>query len=794
MFIVTSLMPIYDPKYARNTILRRFNNPPRLSFDGPGHIDLLYSFPRLRKPRHVVDKAEGKKIPESLRQLNECIKHGTSKFEYGRTSTEEWKRYFRFPSDQLSIVKGIKRVSIFASRYGENGCINSTRDRAHSWFLRELVPAISAERDRARTIVLGDPGCGKSTLLKYLINSHWDHLVSEKICISRFEFMKFFEFWHKRKPVRRSFYDVFDDYISYILLRDVISFFGYRLVGGNKWVKLDVGPLASGRLQETVAAALDEFSSVAQIKSRGKPDAILAGQVAKAMREDGLNLAALRDISPKLRLPIIRYLLRQRGFALSIVMDGLDALAMEDMCFDTERAAVIHEIQKNLSAIGAFRSLFDLDVGLAPHLILVMRENSYFVHGRPRSADVRLVEPRVYRVAKIDERVAALNVVQRSVERWGGMNHKGRRAQNGITHLLMRAMDTVVRVIARSVGFRISPEFVYALFCGNIRHVFEFMKSLLSWFVEQGQREEVLILRQHKTLESILRELGGSGGLRLLKRRKYRLIEILLLNRMPWFENAIYVERDPFLARVRANEPPLKDSALHTGFVDNIFNYHVQVHENHPDAHCLLEKIRIVQLLGEQELNSTQLRLRLLSKFGFEIPLERLSQIVLPILLRTQMIAARMQGDEGYLYATDRGKFVVNHLCCELSYIEHVFHETLLPDLLVQRINDEWRDASVNLWAARSIRNSFLFLTYLKAVESHPARRRKVPQQFQIWPRAVERVSRSVARILMDNELRLARPSRRRRGGVSLASEVLTLIENDIKRWDALSLVAQKYA
>ena len=83
-----------------------------------------------------------------------------------------------------------------------------------------------------------------------------------------------------------------------------------------------------------------------------------------------------------------------------------------------------------------------------------------------------------------------------------------------------------------------------------------------------------------------------------------------------------------------------------------------------------------------------------------------------------------------------------------MSYLEHVFHRTLFPKQLIANIHDERRDSSVFNWTVASIRNSFVFLSYLNFVEANPAGGRIVPGALRLFPRAADRVASTVERIL----------------------------------------------
>jgi len=235
-----------------------------------------------------------------------------------------------------------------------------------------------------------------------------------------------------------------------------------------------------------------------------------------------------------------------------------------------------------------------------------------------------------------------------------------------------------------------------------------------------------------------------------------------------------------------------KDNVYFTGLVDNIFNYHVRSHANRGELHAFLEKLRILQCLGKKSLTEAELEDALFEHFGYRsIDLSE----ALIIMMRVQLIKVSKTSDGLLLTATSKGEVVFSHLSRTLAYLEHVFHRTLFPEVLIRSVADERRDAgqgSIDRWTACSIRNAFILLAYLNSVEDHAANRKVVSATRRIFGPTRDGVVHSIDRILKPRERKRAHQNVL---SVSIAddkvfaeedgvaSEALKLIQATVKHW-----------
>ncbi len=168
------------------------------------------------------------------------------------------------------------------------------------------------------------------------------------------------------------------------------------------------------------------------------------------------------------------------------------------------------------------------------------------------------------------------------------------------------------------------------------------------------------------------------------------------------------------------------DDPHHSGYIDNIFNYHISA----PDSHALLDKIRVcnilLSLVESQDFSSVTLHeicfeYRKLFDRDLQHP-----ETTVAILIRAGFIA------EGICRPSDRmattyvieplGRFFVKQkLFFRLPYVEMVVSQTLFPSRLAQLCSRETRDPdekNVFSWTVSSMQNAIILYGYVKHIET----------------------------------------------------------------------------
>jgi hypothetical protein len=769
-----------------------------LTFGRAGSRPVDFDFPKLERPDPIIatfrarvqarrrghESEELMLVPPGAQKILAALKKGTQKLEYGKTSKQDWTDYLRFATDTLHVQRGrggarhYRIVEESQTRWTEGTPINLTRATAQDWFLNHLIPSLR-ENKSSRHYITGDPGCGKSTLMKYLINSNHEHLRTEGVVFCRFEFMKFMT---RRFLNRGMIQRQLDEYLSFILLRDLVTslFFSLDAAGGFKalWQGDD-------RIKKIIASLC---THVDEPKAKTLLPLMLAAKV--------YDLSRIWEIPIFERIILIKLLLESRMIVL--VLDGLDYISVDDILSDTDRHFALDYLLSNLNSLSSFQAVIDGEIGLDIRPLTIIREGTLGIKLHQTNNDVGSDAPFRFQVQEIRPRVAAFNALQRSLAAFAKLETEGPLPSAATPHLLLRAIDGTMGIINVSVGAPFKGEEVFDLFGGNLRTLFEFIRRMLLWFVVEAVRDPAINFGKNTSPDQVLSAMMSKRGHQILVRRKYRLVELLLFSELPWFENVILAERpDPLLSALRRDVRSIVECDLFTGVLDNAFNYHDWTSKSAADKHSFLEKIRIMQILIDQTMASADLESALLNYFGYTTDSLKES---LAILIRSEYLKFHFGHDNKLeLHATARARFIVGHLCNEMSYLEHMFHRTLFPKKLFSELKDERREVGVDDWTTASIRNCFIFLTYLNFVESNRAGGVAVPKHHRITDRTQRRLRRTITRIL--NPRRRSpddqpeTPSHGAEVVEAATSQIEKLLErwrkdnliDDVRTWDALS-------
>jgi len=769
----------HDAREARRQILKALRDPPELDFKILHPLRLKCVEPKLDRPssessnrrqargrnrakeqhqilteaRGILDQSTSKleygrtTSSEQHRILTEArgiLDQGTSKLEYGRTTSEEWDRYFRFATDRLTQgADGSFQISQRASNEGDD-YINSTKEGLQDWFINNLLPRLDGKANAA-FYILGEPGAGKSTLIKYLINKNANHLSQKNIVFSRFEFLKFFYKWKQESEDIKYALEI---YISYILLRDIILSYQYNHINGALH-RVQVGLFAPGQIMRTLRDAI----SVRSILDRDMENALAeaANVIERASGATEFRATMLAEIPHDIRAMIAAYFADNKC-EIALVVDGLDCISLEDVEFNTERTQIMKTISANTQRLTNF-SIFsygrEAKIIAPSSTIFVMRENTFYFY-QYEYVDIHRPDRPLFFVKEIDPKVAMFNALTRATDRWANAQGMPDEVRDERKQLLWKATYIPIRFISSLLRLRRHTGSLDDIFAGNIRTSFIFMRALLDWFLDDAVSLGKLTLDRNVTTTEILRLMTGPDGWHLLRQRNYRILELLLFGEGRWFENAVMLIPPESFFDQNRRDWTLRDNGDFHGFADNVFNYHVQEHGSGGNDHCLLEKIRIIQLLQNNPMGVIELETRLRERIGYEsIDIRK----TLIILARSQLVSVHFDKNRELTFsASARGVICALHLARSMSYLEHVFHRILFPEELVRFIKDRIRSKGVEEWTTASIRNLYVFLTYLKFVEDNPGCGKPVPYTMRIYQHTADRVIAVVERILSPSE------------------------------------------
>ena len=762
-----------DPNACRDRVLEHFSEPPKLTFDNQHSNDpIKLRFPTLNRPaRHYRigsrphgDTKSGRSSTSQLglstNVLFDCFYKGTSKLRYGQIPANDWEKYLRFAADRLVSTSG-RRFGVLENKAIDtwdgkpDTPINLSREAANDWFLNHLLPNLEEGNNGAVHYLVGKPGCGKSTLFKYLLLRNNERLRQNRFVFSRFELMKYMR---DHAPNNRSFDEgltreeiqrTLEEFISLILLRDLIQSRFYVLAD---WKTPRIYQLDGSDTQ-----VRDDIRAIAE-------EAGLSAEkleiVDRAVGKDYFYWKTLRNLSGVERTRLVSILARNRRLVL--VLDGLDHITITDTYAVTERHRIVKYILGHLNTITNLSLLGGYD-GAKIRTIQIIRNLTLLqVHTGTEKRDTdELSSPgrehnQIFHIQEIDARVATYNSIKRSVEFWlqGKIVDEDTPKILEVTNFLMSAIDSSFKIIKRSTQYKGPYSDLYEIFGGNIRTLVHYMDKLFSWFAWDAA--DLIAPEKQREIgpQQLLEAFCGPDGFAHLNRRRYRLIELLLFSYrvMPWFENRTKLESlDPISNQVAggtiSRDDPLSDNEYYTGIVDNVFNHHIARHSPHPDIHCFLEGLRIVQSVADTPMSFEEMEEKLRDDFGYSA---QGFKETLNILLRSDFLGAIPFGNGLKFSSTFKGRFVSDFLCKQMSYVEHVFHQTYYPGDLLPNVDDRHREADIGEWTIQSIRNCFVHLTYLKWVENNPARGRHVPDVYRIYNQSQKRIRNTVERILED--------------------------------------------
>ncbi len=763
-----------EPKSAKALLRRLFDDLPDFDFGCTGG-EIDYIQPTLRKPafrrRRLKDRADSATQHSSLSAIFGYLLRGTGKLEYGVTSDSDWIRYMRFPSDRMPLADG--------KHYGQSDfgpqnpdVINWDAKSAKRWLTEFLIPKLQSE-PRTQIFVLGDPGAGKSTLIKYLLNTNHNVIRDEWVIFSRFEYLKFKESWWDRKDIQGSL----DKYLSYIMLRDAIHFYAYDRSRYQKTSRMDCSILTDERFGDLMFQVAVDLNLSPQVASNWH------NEIQGCIQPDGLNLDKLRNIPHDVRASLLSHLddiyensrSSVNPTIFCVIMDGLDYISIDDFVFNNEQHELLAYIMSRRSDLTNFRISHNKSKYVRSIPMFVMRGNTFDHFNREREIDV--AKASIFQVAPIDPEVTIYNAILRASDLMVKAGDLGENQRDALVVRLFRSIAYVMASINKRAKIGKNRRAVYGLFGYNIRTQMEFIHKLFITIIDEAMTSGTLKLIDIKSPFEIIDVIDGEIGRRIIKRRRYRLIELLLFSYIPWFETAIIYSSDDDDESYIGDGRWCRDNPQFTGVVDNVFNYTTTKHPNDPDQHCFLEKVRIIQSImiaesgdvtptpsavgralaetAQRAVATSEERyfpkkaqiLKKMRELSGYVPRDFVHSLYM--LMRTEMIVAHVGGDGTRGYAvTPMGRAVVSALCRDMSYIEHIFHGTLLPRALVEGIEDEYREKNIDTWTVISIRNAFIWLSYLRFVENKDANSVKVIEELRLWSDTQKRVLRSIDRIL----------------------------------------------
>lgn len=711
------------------SVIEHLAKPPSLRF--PQDQQLVCKFPNRAKHDPVASGGR------NTNPILSILSRGMQPFYYDLTDLEEWEAYFRSTGDQ-AVANGnaISFITDPQVDVAPTACLNASRNHLSDWFIDELVASALEPTRETAWFITGRPGSGKSTVFKYLLNLHRGALKSYKICASRFEFSKYHrDHFTSLKPtdVARTL----KAYLGYILLRDLILTFAYNhdKTAGISRSSSDLFPNDASvfkflEINQRILPATSDVSDIAE-------------RIIDAIGRERFDFHQLKLIDGLDCLSIARKLIEILGVTPIVFFDGLDAVSLSARKFDTISFRILEVLLQNFAFPAArdaeseefgARERIPLNITIKVRPLFILRERTFAdmfeTPYRRISTSGRYAHRRL---KPLHHNILIANAVNRGVVGYYGSAEtpQDRANQQSVSSVLIKIIQLTMRDFQEEIGLDQSSNIALLdIFDGDIRDLFELAQEVAALILEDGRLQWDHGNRETQVALA-LRFLKSDSAKAILKRRAYRMVEFLLTKRTGIYSNklrrhiaSVHDERQS--TRLRKDGDCKSD-------IDNIFNYHVTTHSAHGDAHCLLEKLRIVQCATGRPRTSSELATEVANKVGYLIPQERRDELI-SLLEHTGFLRGEIaaDGDERFII-TPRGVLAKDYFVRNQNYLEHIFHRTLFPTALVEHIADVPRVQNADRWTLQSIRNAFIFLAYVNYVEGNKAGSMYVPKDLRIF-------------------------------------------------------------
>lgn len=799
----------------RRLLLQRFHEFPTLansvlaasSFEFPERID-----PRRDVSRGTVgaETSHRSRLNTSrpsagaIANLRDALQLAADKPEFGRTTIDQWENIMQFAGSKIRRRSQLGIFEIATSQkddWSDHDPLNISARSANCWFNNVLLHRIMEGAPyRHGHAILGSQGCGKSTLIKYLISKNAERIRNKKVVFSRFEFLKFWSEWRNAGGSRDQSLTA---YMTFIHLRDLLldRFFDF-LDGTDFQLKFTFRSLAKREeeIESVTRAARLQAQIYGQTFNEDTVRFRIANCVAEACKSNHDLMNYIKTLEVGDRMTLIGALWEDR--CVVTIFDGMDALQLEDAFQKTDQWHAVKYIIRHRRQLSTPTRSREHGINVENDSIVVIRKSTAAFLEFESARDVdELGLQFYYHVLPINSLAAMASVVRRALAELSDFAGASPVMIEQYVFKLMKVLQRTMLAIGRSEGGSAALEDIYNLFDGNLRDLFKFAASTIEWSCREMLRSNFLDSEDYfGDVPKLIDALSSSRGSDFLRQKSYRVIEQILLQDGVSFENAaaIVTTKSKLLGSNGVPSTVVRSNPDHFGQIDNIFNYLNVGDMSDVDAHTFLEKVRIVQLLWSKALPDEALADRMQDTFGYK-PWDDL--MLIKLMLKTGFIAAEIDRKslrfEVQLRSTAKAKLCVTSLIGNLAYIEHVFHRTLFPEVLIGHISDKARDRSTD-WAIASIRNAFIFLTYFRHIEGHAANGVAVPPEHRLFERARRRVTASLERIISpfdrpdhpDRDLPVDRAYRASEA-TAICTGALKEIERTLKVWRDAGAVAR---
>lgn len=723
-------------------LIRRFSAAALDTFTEDELIDDIpaLSVPSRAMPALSVKLSDLRRRYKNLAPVLIVLEEALAKFEFDKHSLEEWKAKYVFPRASSLRRYHREHYGRKVDRGATDGdmIINRSVADVAEWVTGILVPAITSPRAGGADnvfILAGGTGAGKSTLNKYITSVHFEDFVESRIVTSRIEYRKLHgvlanqgAFTGREKDkVALSVRQRAQKYVTACCVRDIFRSAFTRpqrqpdghtrlMPSGRPNLKIDLR-------DEDVRGDFLDFYRACFADTHPTDEATLVAIINRAAanfhdpetvkRADWFTAFVNAPLVSETFLAMEIYLAfcAARGIRLFLIFDGFDFIQAADFLKDTTHALVLDTLSRWIIADKGRLTLPVTKHQVRPTIMVTMRSGTVEWFWRDRSLLYGPIADQTFYVAPPELKDIYQVVAARMVR-----EHPEFRDWDPETGLDI--FKQIQSGLAKVTGLN-QPQ-VMALFLENTRHRVNYVRHVL----EAGLEDALRLERDIPSLTSaeLSRGLFDAMG-QIASGRNYRLIQVLLQSKNDRFANFIRVERisrwlevdDKGERALFSAEAVLKDNNIRSGYVGNIFNYHIP-YRAFADLEFFLEKVRILHLLQGRALTDTQLRA------GFTRNRWRISpyfDISMAILVREALVEGVFDEADGRYRVTPLGRVLSKSLVGQMRYLENVYFGCLLPGSLAIDSVDILRNRAKRIeWVVAAIFHVWILLRLIKTAEA----------------------------------------------------------------------------
>lgn len=694
-------------------------------------------FPRVPTRGRAIDLeqlADYRGIAPFIRALDRYL----AKPVFGRDSLDQWEEFYVLPRKsslrkytRSHLPNSIKTFGI------SNQIVNRSPEAVSEWIDRTVIANLAGTGiadDRPLIVMLGGIGCGKSTFNKYITNFHFNKLKYAKIIPTRVEYRKFYNTlrWNGMfsnrvsENAKNQIQRKLQDYIVDCLIRDNLRICftdvdssnsgQFEAIKQNSIESLDIEPdgeEANLKFEDFLDFECASPEQTAQIKSR----------VIKIMQRYKLlplnaRVSWLKEtLSDSLSRQALTYFLKfsfERGFRPYVILDGFDYVQAADYLDDTSHALVLDAVAdwivqyhcevKTSSPGYIFKPLVQLTSRVCTNEYFWTRSDFSNAFGGTAALEFHVAAPE-------------FRDLYRRMLSGLGSHFDSQRSEEGISEL-SSIFDRIQAGLKDEIGIR--PGRFGPLFRENVRFRLNFARNV---FV-QAAREALDAsdssenVTPYELMQTIDKDFGGM----ISRQRSYRLIDILLYSSGERFSNFVMIDgierwlSEKLRKEVRfLSESILSDNNRRSGYVGNIFNYHIP-YSKPEDIEFFLEKYRIVHLLCARPLD----KVGIIKEFdNNNWRMSKYFDISLALLIREAFVKGEFAEPHGRYVIEPHGKFVKEKLVHQMIYLENIFFGCWLPGIIQTNAVDIVRtEKNTHQWVAASIYHMWLLLKIIKTAET----------------------------------------------------------------------------